>query len=83
MSIIEYGIGMPFTSTISACNQFNRSSIYYDPLNEYSNMYPRYVKNIMVFNFKNLEKKISYWLKLKQNKKKYKNNIFNFKSFLK
>ena len=55
MSIIEYGIGY-FYITISACNQFNRSSIYYDPLNEYSNMYPRYVKNIMVFNFKNLEK---------------------------
>ena len=46
-------------------------------------MYPHYVKNIMVFNFKNLEKKINYWLKLNQNKNKYNNNVFNFKSFLK
>ena len=84
MSIVDHGIGMPFTSPVTACNMYKRESIYYDPLKEYSRMYPDYVKRIMIYDYKYLVKKVINWEKKNKNMDLYKKNeLFNFQKFLK
>lgn len=83
ISIIHHCIGMPFTSPVAACNSFKRNSIFYDPLGEYSNMHPNYVKNIMIYDYKKLAKHVNFWIKQKkENNFNIKNESFDLKKFL-
>ena len=83
ISIIHHCIGMPFTSPVEACNSFKRNSIFYDPLREYSNMYPNYVKNKMIYDYKKLVQHVNSWIKQKKQRNfNIKNESFDLKKFL-